>query len=151
MITADMFPPFSIIRKCVFIFHEQNKYGWLVPATFDSQTVRNYSHFICVPSRLTCSRHFQLSDSAYLYFMSNTIMADMFLPLLTLSLCVIPFHELDRHGLHFLLSGSSYLYFTGNTNTADVFLPVLTLSRCVIPFHELHHDHGRHVSAIFDY
>ena len=47
IIMADMFPPFSFTRKCVFIFHERQNHGWHVPATFNPQTVRNYSHFIC--------------------------------------------------------------------------------------------------------
>ena len=89
MIMADMFPPFSIIRTCVFIFHEQHNHGWCVPATFDSQRV-------CIPipwaaswSRLTCSRHLRLSGSVYLYFMSSRIMADMFPPHSILRPCVI--------------------------------------------------------------
>ena len=102
-ITAELFPPsFSIIRKCVISFYSQHHPGWLVLAVwncqevcisipwtgkprltcschFHSQAVRS-SILLAAPSRLTCPRHFRLSGSAYLYFMSSIIMGDTFLP-----------------------------------------------------------------------
>ena len=130
IIMAYMFLPSLIIRKCVFIFHQQrHDNGWHV---------------------LTCSRHFRLSGSAYLYFMSSTH-SDVFLPLSTSSGCVTPFRELHHdHGWHIpatfdsqrvripcfvsgtilayrlWLSGSTYLYLISGTITADVFLSLLT-------------------------
>ena len=146
--------PFSIISKCVIIFHVQYKRDWLVPATFDSQRVR-IPISRAVPSQLTYSPHLCLSASAWLYLMSSTIMADLFLPLMTLmtlSGCVIPFHELHHHGLH-VLAIFDYqqvricISWAVKSWLTNCVLPLLTLSGCVLPFHELHH-HGLHVPAI---
>ena len=94
-------PAISIIRKCVFPFHEQHNHRWHVSATFYSQLVRNPISWTSPWSRLTCSRHFRVTqswltcpchfwllDCEYSHFMRSTIMADMFMPLLTLSGCV---------------------------------------------------------------
>ena len=147
---AYMFMQFLIIRKCVFIFHEQHNRGWYVPATFNLQQV-------CIPiscarpSWLTCSCHRWLSGSVYLYFMSSTIMADMFLPLLTLSGCVFPFRVSCTGpsswltcSCHFWLSGSAYLYFMTSTMiTADMFTTFPIIRKWVFMFHE-QHNHGWH-------
>ena len=135
-------PAISIIRKCVFLFHEQHNHRWHVSATFYSQWVRNPMSRASPWSQLTCSRHCRLSGCAYLYSMSSTTMAEMFLPLFTLSRCVFLLHELNHHGLydpaifnyqkvriyiswaaqscltcscHFLLSGSEHLYFMSSS------------------------------------
>ena len=63
-IMADMFPPLSIIRKCVFPFHKQHSRGWHVHATFDYQEVR-ISISWAAPSWLICFRHFWLSGSTF--------------------------------------------------------------------------------------
>ena len=60
-------------------------------------------------------------------------MANVFLPLLTLSGCVFPFRDLD------------------GTIMAYMFPPFLIIRKCVFIFHEQHHDRGWHVPAIFDY
>ena len=126
---ADMFPSFSIIRKCVFIFHEQHNHGWNVPATFHSQRVRIPISW-AVPSWLIWPCYFRLPGSAYLYFMSSSIMTDLFLP--------------------FLLSGSAYLYFMSSTITLDMFLPLMALSGYAFPLSSRRYQVWlRHVSAIF--
>ena len=127
-IMADMFPSLLTFRECVFPFHELHNHCWHVPATFDSQRVR-ISTSSATQSRLTCSRHFWLSAGAYVHFMSGTIMADIFPPLLTIRWCVFP---------HFICS----------TIIANMF-PSLLIRLCVFPFHEWQ-NHGWHVSATFD-
>ena len=134
MITADMLTSFSIIRKCVFRFHEQENHGWHVPAPFNSQAVRNYFHFF----------PFQLRpDQGWL------------IPgILIFRKCVFIFHEQHNHVWHFLapffwlsagvyshsfvaalwltcsrhfrLLGGAYLYFMSSTATimADMFTPL---------------------------
>ena len=82
-----------------FIFGEKHNHDWLVPATFDCQWVRNPILW-AAPSRLTCSCHSRPSASAYLYFAMSEIVADVFLPLFTLSGCVFPSHEVHYHGLY---------------------------------------------------
>ena len=149
---TDMFLPFSIVRKCVSIFHEQHHHDWHVPTIFDNKNVRIYISWVaqsCLtcpatlgsqqvripilfaePLWLTCSCHIRLLDSAYLYFMSSTIMADMFLPFSIIRMCVFIFHEQHNHGW-------------------DV-LPLWALSGYIFPFYSRHH-HGWHVPAISDY
>ena len=91
-IMTDMFPPLLRLRLCVFPFHEEHNHGWHVPVIFGSQWVCTSISW-ATQSWLTCSRHFRLSGSACFHFMSNKIMADIFLPLSTLSQCVFPFHK----------------------------------------------------------
>ena len=109
-VTAHMFLPLSTIRKCnmflppsfggcVFPFHVLHHHSWHVLATINSQRVR-VSNSRAAPSWLTCFCHFWLSGSAYFHSISSTIMADMFLPLLTLRKCVFPFHEQHNCGWH---------------------------------------------------
>ena len=175
-IKADLFPPLPINRRCVFIFNEEHNRGWHVPAAFDSQRVRIPISW-AGSSWLTYSFHLWLSGSPYLYFMNITIMADLFLPLLTLSWCVSPFRERNHHGSHlpdifdyqdvriyiswaapwsqltcshhFRLSGRAYLYLMSSSH-ADVLLPLLSFSGCVIPFRKLQHDQSWHVRSTFD-
>ena len=149
-----MFLWLLIIRMCVFPFHESwAALSWLT--CFCRSSLRQYvvlfylwyggtimadifCHFqlsVCMyfiswaaPS-LTHSCCFQLSGSVYFHFMSSTIMADMFPPLLTLSLWVF--------------------LFIFDILMADI-LPLLTLSGCVFPFsfHE-QHNNGLHVPGVF--
>ena len=148
-------PAISDYQKVRFCIHEQHNRGWHVAVTFYSQWVRIPISW-AGSSWLTCSCHLWLSGSAYMYFMSSTIMADVSLPLLTLSGCVFPFRELDwtivaYMFLPFWLSGSAYLYFNNSTITAYMFLLLfLTLRACVFPFRERDY-HGLHVPDIFDY
>ena len=166
--------PFLITRKFVFKFHEQHNHDWCVPATFDSQWVRNPIPWTAPWSCLTCSRHFRiLLGSAYLYFiMSSGIMTDLF-PIIrkcvfifhkqhihdwyipaTLSVCVFTSIELDHNDLHYLpiLIIRKFVFkFHEQHNHSYVFLPLLTLSGYVIPFREVHHNHDSHVPAILDY
>ena len=121
-IVGDIFLPLSTASQCVFPFHEQHNHGWHVPATFDSQSVR-------IPisqagqSLLTwCSRHFWLLGCAYFYFISSTIVANMFAPLLIRTrMCVFPFHKQHSHCWHVPATFYFILFFR--------------LSRCVFPFH----------------
>ena len=77
-----------------------------------------------------CSRHFRLSGSASLYFMSSTVMADVFLPLLNLSGCVNPFHELHHdHGWH---------------------VPVISIIRKFVFISHEQQNHSWHVPATFN-
>ena len=91
-VITDMFPLLLILRECVFPFHEQLNHGWHVPVTVDSQWVRMSIPW-AAQSWLTCSRHFWLSASTYVHFMSSTIMTDIFPPLSTISQSVFPFHK----------------------------------------------------------
>ena len=142
---SDEFLPLLTFSGCVIPYRElHHVHGWHVTATFDFQLVRIPISW-AEPSRLTCFWHFWLTGSAYLYFMSSKIMADMFSPpLSTLRQCVIQvipisFATLSRLtcSLHSRLSEGAYLYFMSTTLVADMFLPLLTLSRCAFPFREL--------------
>ena len=62
--------------------------------------------------------------------MSGAIIADMFLPLST-------------------LSASAYLHFKSSITMADMFLPLLLQSLCVFLFHA-QHNHGWNVPITFD-
>ena len=152
---SDMFPPFPIIRKCVLIFHEQHSHGWHVPATFDSQWVRNLIPWAAPLSRFTCSRHFPLLGSSHLYSWGAQPWLTCFRHFQLRQCVIIPISFTTPASLtcfrHFWWSEGMYLYFMSSTVMADVFLPLLTLSGCVIPFHERRHDHGWHVPVIFDY
>ena len=129
---ADMFPPLSTLRQCV-----------IIPIPF------------ATPSWLTCSHHFRLLGSGYLYFMSSKIMADMFPPLSTLRQCVIIPILFATTSRLIVLAIFDYQqvrikYLMSSTIMADIFLPHSTLSGCVFPFHEEDH-HGLRVPAVFDY
>ena len=135
-VMANMFLPLSIIRKCVFPFHELHHHNWHVPASFDSQQVR-ISISWAAQSCLTCS--FQLSASAYFHFIRSAVMADMFSPLSTLSECVFPFHEQHHHGWHIPATFDSqevrisilFLFMAPSRLTCSA---TFTLSGCVFHF-----------------
>ena len=96
---------------------------------FDSQAVHNSISFVA-PSRLTCSGHCRLSESAYLYLMSSIITADKSPPLSTQRVCIpIPWAALHHHVWHVLAT-------------------FLTFRWCVCLFYE-RHNHGWHVPASF--
>ena len=130
MIMADIFPPFSIIRKCVFLFHVQRNQGWHVSAIFNYQEVRINTSW-AAQSWLTCSCHFWLSAGAYFHSMSCTIiMADMFPPFSFTRKCVFIFHERQNHGWHVPATFNpqtvrNYSHFICDNIKADLLLRVL--------------------------
>ena len=118
---------------------------------------------------------FRLSACACLYLMRSIIMTDLFLPLSTVSGCVIPFYGLHHHGwhvpaildhqqvriyisrwakswltcsCHFLLSAGAYSHLMKCIITAYMFLPFSTIRKWVFIFQE-QHNHGWHVPATF--
>ena len=133
---ANLFPPLSIIRKCVSPFHETQ--SWLTcPATFDSQAVR-----ISI-------------------FMSSTIMADMFPPLSPLSWFVFLFRiSISKKSTSWLMSVmcSRYFWLSQAVCISISWAAVqsrLTCSRhfclsgCVFASHK-QHNHGWRVPAFFN-
>ena len=123
---ADMFPPFLIIRKCAFIFHERHNRGWHVPAIWEHQEMR-ISISWGAQSCLISSCHFWLSAGAYSHFMSCSIMADMFSPLLTFRRCVCPFHTHFMSYTRNCKKSSFLFYFRASRACTHFNHPVMSL------------------------